>query len=105
MKKASNTLFLFELASDGNLDLYIEKPTDFTRDQVETLVDRGWLNTSVLTDLEGDVGLDPFSQDDYLNQSERFFQFVLEKTFGTASNVAGVEELDEYVILNIEIPT
>lgn len=96
--------FRFELALDGNTDLYIEKPLGFTRQQVETLADRGWFDYSLLEELEGETNLDPFLHEDELNQTHKFFQFILEKTFGKGANIAGVEVLDDVVVLNIAIP-
>lgn len=96
--------FSFELALDGNLDLYIEKPTDFSRPQVEKLVDLGWFDTSILDEVEGDTGLDPFWQDDTLGHSHNLFQFVLEKTVGEGANAVGAEDLGDVVLLTIAIP-
>lgn len=97
--------FSFEFSSDGHTDLYIVKPTSFTREETENLVHRGWFDPSILEDLAGHTGLDLFSADDYLSQSDRLFQFILEITFGARANVAGVEELEDCVLLNIAIPT
>lgn len=83
---------------------YFHYQCDFTRPQVERLIDLGWFDFSVLDDVQEEECLDPFSFDDELGQSHILFQFILEKTFGKGSNVAGVEELEDVVLLNIAYP-
>lgn len=97
--------FIFELASDGNLDLFVKEPS-LTQEEISKLVDAGWFDTEVLMEFEELEGhFNPFEwHEDTLAQSHDLFQFMLEKTFGEGAKVAGVEELEDYVLLNVAIP-
>ena len=92
--------FEFELASDGNLDLFINHT--FNKKEVEKLIKLDWFNESILEDyIDGES---PFDIDDELYLSNNLFSFILQKTFGEGSSVVGVIDLDEYIELNISIP-
>lgn len=96
--------FLFELSSDGNLDIFRTDELQLTKDNVKRMYENNWLADFVE---EADSGsLDDFvwEEDDILGQSHNLFYFLLEKTFGMKVTVAGVRETEDVVYLNIGIP-
>lgn len=99
--------FQFELCSDGNLDLFTRERYKFTKEEIKKMVELKWFDADILDELdEMEDDFDPFDyHQDSLAQSHELFQFMLEKTFGEGSKIAGVEELDDCVLLNVAIPT
>jgi hypothetical protein len=98
--------FRFELCSDGNLDLYTGD-RQFTKEDIKKMVEAGWFDADILDEIEEmDADFCPFKyHEDTLAQSHELFQFILAKTFGEGAKIAGVEELDDCVLLNVAIPT
>lgn len=108
MKKATlesvgvNIDYSFELASDGNLDLFIDT-TDFTEDMVVKLVNAGWFSEYIISEYNENQGdYNPFDYDDELCNSEKLFQFIFKKAFGEKSEVVGYDDSNKDVYLRIK---
>ena len=101
-KTGINMDFQFELCSDGNIDLYIRHI--FSMEDINKLIKLGWINEDILEYYDFNYNTNPFELDEELNLSNKLFDFILEKTYKEGTLISGIDDLEEYIKLNISIP-
>lgn len=97
--------FRFELASDQNTDLYITK-TDFTKADLKKLVKIELIGEGILEDMDQPDFLETLDISEYQEPpySHDLFQWMIEKTFGEGTHIAGINERYDNVLLNLATP-